>query len=105
MCLICLRVYVLSRLSFSLRTTLFVFTFFMRSTFGGHFDDVTSIDWSSDSKYFVTGSLDQTVRVYKLRAYGYVPYTLSGHRDYIISASFNSDDTKVCVCVCLCMYV
>lgn len=59
---------------------------------GYHFDTITSIRWSSDSQYLVTGSEDMNVRIFSVREYDdFIPIILSGHRNGIIGAYFTSD--------------
>jgi periodic tryptophan protein 2 len=62
-------------------------------TYTGHFDDLTCCDWSPNSNYIVTGSKDNTSRIYSRDPVpGFIPVTLSGHRDHIVSVVFASDD-------------
>lgn len=57
---------------------------------------MTHIDWSSDSNYFVSTSKDMTCRMYSLHpTEGYLPFTLSGHRDSVIAAFFGKNDKIV----------
>lgn len=63
--------------------------FALHRRYVGHHDRVTSIDWSHDSQFIVTGSRDSTCRVYTLNPLeGYSPVTFTAHRDRIISAFF-----------------
>lgn len=63
-------------------------------TYTGHYDDVTCLDWSPNGKYIVTGSRDQTARVYSTwPTPGFVPVTLGGHRDMVTGVFFVEDDT------------
>ncbi|KAI8351541.1 quinon protein alcohol dehydrogenase-like superfamily [Blakeslea trispora] len=58
----------------------------------GHHDQVTSINWSPDGRYFITASKDMTCRIYSIdKSRDDVTTTLSGHRDYIINAWFSAD--------------
>lgn len=62
-------------------------------SFIGAFDDVTTIDWSHDSKHVVLGSRDMTCRVYSLkREVGFKRGILGGHKDFIVGAAFDSKD-------------
>ena len=55
----------------------------------GHYEDVTCLDWSSDSRFFVTGSEDATCRVFSLDPIpGYEPVSLTAHRDRLVSVHF-----------------
>lgn len=64
--------------------------FNLHHTHSGHMDDITSVSWSSDSQYFVTGSKDLTARVFTVhKKLGYVPPTLGGHRSPLVNAYFD----------------
>ncbi|RKP24687.1 WD40 repeat-like protein [Syncephalis pseudoplumigaleata] len=65
-------------------------------TYPGHFDDVTSIQWSPDSRYFVSGSKDMTCRLYSLDAIeGFGAVTLTGHKAAIVNAFFSKDQKTI----------
>ena len=65
-------------------------------TYGGHNDDVLSIQWSPCSKFFVTGSKDLTARLFSIVAYpGYKAMTLAGHRDAVVGAFFAADGKQI----------
>jgi len=83
------------------------------STLTGHHDDVLSIQWSSDSKFIVTGSADNTARVFSVDPVpGFVPLLLAGHKGAVVGCFFGDaagadaltepalPDTRVCVCIC-----
>ena len=62
----------------------------------GHHDDVRSIEWSSDSRFFLSASKDLTARIWSLSAEeGFVPTTLAGHRDGVLGAWFSKDQESV----------
>lgn len=62
----------------------------------GHFDDVLSISWSEDSKYFISTSKDMTARIYSLQSSDRdVARTFSGHRDYVVNAFFSKDNDTI----------
>ncbi|KAJ1640035.1 quinon protein alcohol dehydrogenase-like superfamily, partial [Pavlovales sp. CCMP2436] len=64
--------------------------FSLHHTHSGHMDDITTVSWSADSQYFVTGSKDLTARVFTLHAKkGFVPPTLGGHRTPIVNSWFD----------------
>ncbi|KAG8467369.1 hypothetical protein KFE25_000685 [Diacronema lutheri] len=64
--------------------------FNLHHTHSGHMDDITTVSWSADSAYFVTGSKDLTARVFTVhRRTGYVPPTLGGHRSALVCAWFD----------------
>ena len=70
--------------------------FVIHKKFQGHYDDVTTISWSEDSKFFVTGSLDFTVRVFALDPVEGIKGTvLSGHKDKIIGAWFTPNNESI----------
>ncbi|KAI9599231.1 WD repeat protein [Syncephalis fuscata] len=65
-------------------------------TFPGHLDDVTSIQWSPDSRFFVSGSKDMTCRLYSLDPIeGFGAVTLSGHKAAIVNAFFSKDQKTI----------
>ena len=62
----------------------------------GHHDDVCNIEWSSDSRFFLSASKDLTARIWSLDSEeGFVATTLAGHRDGILGAWFSSDQESV----------
>lgn len=62
----------------------------------GHFDIVRSIEWSSDSRFLLSGSKDLTARIWSLDPEeGFVPTALGGHRDAVIEAWFSRDQEMV----------
>lgn len=72
----------------------------------GFVDEVTSLDWSSDSNVFLAGSLDSSCRVFSLhRMKKLIVYTLSGHRNPVVGGYFQNSlnvftvscDGDVCV--------
>jgi len=67
--------------------------FVLHRTYTGHFADVTSVDWSPDSAYLLTCSKDATARLYTLHPMpGFIPVTLSGHRDHLVAGFFGASD-------------
>lgn len=62
----------------------------------GHFDDVRSIVWSSDSRFFLTASQDLTARIWSLNPEdGFQPTVLSGHKQAVINAWFSEDQETI----------
>lgn len=62
----------------------------------GHFDDVKSIVWSSDSRFFLTASKDLTTRIWSLNAEeGFQPTVLAGHRQAVIGTWFSEDQETI----------
>ena len=69
--------------------------FVLFKEYPGHYDTVTSITWSRDSKYFLTSSKDMTARLYAVNRNDFVGACLSGHNDALIGAWFNNDETAI----------
>lgn len=56
----------------------------------GHYNDVLSVTWSNDSRFFISTSKDMTSRIFSLHSLEKeVAMTLAGHRDYVMKAFFN----------------
>ncbi|KAI8180501.1 Periodic tryptophan protein 2 [Colletotrichum sp. SAR 10_75] len=65
-------------------------------THTGHFDDVRHIEWSSDSRFFLSTSKDLTARIWSLtQEEGFVPTVLSGHKQAVIGAWFSEDQETI----------
>jgi periodic tryptophan protein 2 len=65
-------------------------------THTGHFDDVRHIEWSHDSRFFLSSSKDLTARIWSLtKEEGFVPTVLSGHRQAVIGAWFSQDQETI----------
>jgi periodic tryptophan protein 2 len=61
--------------------------------YGGHTDDIVSMDWSSDSLFLATGARDNTARIWTVDPLqGYVPYLFSGHRQRPVGVFFGKGD-------------
>ena len=61
-----------------------------------HNDKITSINWSADSRFILTGSKDTNVRILNLfKIPGYYPFTLTGHKKKIITALFSHDMNRI----------
>eukprot|EP00051_Salpingoeca_urceolata_P015317 m.198012 g.198012 ORF g.198012 m.198012 type:complete len:909 (+) comp18362_c0_seq2:64-2790(+) len=70
--------------------------FALHRRYTGHYEDVTCICWSHDSRFFVTGSVDATCRVYTLNPLpGYKPVTLTAHRDKLINVFFANNSLDI----------
>lgn len=70
--------------------------FVRHRVYTGHFDDVNSITWSSDSRFFLTGSKDLVAKVFSLNPEeGFVPTSLAGHTSSIIGSYFSRDQETV----------
>ncbi|KAI8911003.1 WD40-repeat-containing domain protein [Gorgonomyces haynaldii] len=60
--------------------------------FPGHYDLVTHIEWSPDSRYFVTSSKDMTCRIYSLEQdENDKAACLTGHKDTVLGCWFSKD--------------
>jgi len=55
----------------------------------GHNGFINSVSWSPDSKYIVTGSRDNTAKIWTI--YGQCIATLTGHKNWIVSVSWSPD--------------
>ncbi|KKY36250.1 putative periodic tryptophan protein 2 [Diaporthe ampelina] len=70
--------------------------FVKHHTHTGHFDEVRHIEWSSDSRFFLSASKDLTARVWSLnQEEGFVPTVLSGHRQAVVGACFSKDQETI----------
>lgn len=70
--------------------------FVRHRVYTGHYDNVESIEWSGDSRFFLTSSKDLTARIWSLDPEdGFVPTTLSGHRQAVVGAWFSKDQESV----------
>ncbi|KIK25932.1 hypothetical protein PISMIDRAFT_676441 [Pisolithus microcarpus 441] len=64
--------------------------FTLHRTYTGHHNEILSIQWSSDSKCFLTTSRDMTARLFTLDPLeGFRPKTFAGHRDTVVGAYFS----------------
>ncbi|GAB7351013.1 hypothetical protein MBLNU459_g1504t2 [Dothideomycetes sp. NU459] len=62
----------------------------------GHYDTVQSIEWSSDSRFFLSASKDLTARIWSLDPeQGFQATTLSGHRQGVYGAWFSADQETI----------
>ncbi|PCH35317.1 WD40 repeat-like protein [Wolfiporia cocos MD-104 SS10] len=70
--------------------------FVLHRTYTGHHDEATSIEWSPDSRCFLTTSRDMTARLFTLDPVeGFRPKTFAGHRDVVIGAYFSTDGKTI----------
>jgi periodic tryptophan protein 2 len=70
--------------------------FVLHRKYVGHFEDVTSLEWSKDSRFFVSAAKDLSARIWSLDPEsGFVPTVLSGHRTAVIGAWFSKDQETV----------
>ena len=62
----------------------------------GHFDDIQSIEWSGDSRFFISASNDRTIKVWSLdKEGGFASTTLAGHRGDVKGAWFSRDQETI----------
>lgn len=62
----------------------------------GHYDTVRNLEWSSDSRFFLSAAKDLTARIWSLDPEkGFVPTTLAGHREGLLGAWFAKDQEAV----------
>lgn len=61
-----------------------------------HYDTVQSLEWSSDSRFFLSASKDLTARIWSLDPEpGFQPTTLGGHRQGVYAAWFSQDQETI----------
>jgi periodic tryptophan protein 2 len=62
----------------------------------GHYDAVQSLEWSSDSRFFLSASKDLTARIWAVdKDEGTAQTTLTGHRQGIVGAWFSKDQETI----------
>ncbi|OBZ67291.1 Periodic tryptophan protein 2 [Grifola frondosa] len=70
--------------------------FNLHRTYTGHHDEVLSIEWSPDSKCFITTSRDMTARLFTLDPVeGFRPKTFAGHKDAVLGAYFSDEGRTI----------
>ncbi|GIX65293.1 periodic tryptophan protein 2-like protein, putative [Babesia caballi] len=63
----------------------------------GHMDTISSLDWSSDSRFICTASADLTVRLWSVNPIpGFVPCAFVDHRRAVKAAFFSKDMRRIC---------
>ena len=64
--------------------------------YAGHYDTVQSVEWSSDSRFFLSAAKDLTARIWSLDPEeDFVPTTLAGHREGVLGAWFSCSQEEV----------
>ena len=59
--------------------------------YAGHYNDITAISWSNDSRFILSASKDMTARIFSLHSEDkHVKMSLAGHKDYVVKAFFDS---------------
>ena len=70
--------------------------FVRHRVYAGHYETVQSIQWSADSRFFLSSSKDLTSRLWSVNPeHGFVPTTLAGHRQGVVNAWFSADQENV----------
>ena len=70
--------------------------FVLHREYGGHFDEVRNLNWSADSRFFVSSSKDLTARLWSLDPEeGFEPTVLAGHRQQVRNAWFSADQESI----------
>lgn len=70
--------------------------FVRHRVYAGHYDTVQNLEWSGDSRFFLSTSKDLTARIWSLNPVeGFVPTTLAGHRTAVIGGWFSKDQESV----------
>lgn len=70
--------------------------FVLHRDLAGHFDSIQHLEWSSDSRFLLTASKDQTARIWSLDPEeGFEPTTLAGHRQGVKGGYFSADQESV----------
>ncbi|KAL5115602.1 U3 snoRNP protein [Pleosporales sp. CAS-2024a] len=65
-------------------------------TYTGHYDAISSIEWSTDSRFFLSASKDLTARIWSVdQEDGRAQTTLGGHRQAIVGAWFSRDQETI----------
>ena len=70
--------------------------FVRHRVYAGHYDTLQSLEWSSDSRFFLSAAKDLTAGIWSLNPEeGFVPTTLAGHREGLLGAWFSRDQEAV----------
>ncbi|KIM99534.1 hypothetical protein OIDMADRAFT_104556 [Oidiodendron maius Zn] len=70
--------------------------FVRHRVYNGHHDVVQRLEWSSDSRFFLSASKDLTARIWSLDPEEeFVPTTLAGHREGVLGAYFSKDQETI----------
>ena len=71
--------------------------FVRHRVYTGHFGGIQHIEWSGDSRFFISTSKDLTARMFSLDLEpGFVSTTLAGHKETVQGAWFTKDQETVC---------
>ena len=70
--------------------------FVRHRVYAGHYDTVQSLEWSGDSRFFLSTSKDLTAKIWSLNPEeSFVPTTLAGHREGVVGGWFSKDQESV----------
>lgn len=70
--------------------------FIRHRVYAGHYDTVQSIEWSGDSRFFLSAAKDLTARIWSSDPEeGFVPTTLAGHREGVLGVWFSRNQEEV----------
>ena len=70
--------------------------FIRHRVYTGHYDTVQNLEWSGDSRFLLSASKDLTARIWSLDPEeGFVPTTMSGHREGVLGAYFSKDQETI----------
>ena len=70
--------------------------FVRHRVYAGHYDTVQDIEWSGDSRFFLSAARDLTARIWSSDPEGgFVPTTLAGHREGTLGVWFSSNQEEV----------
>lgn len=70
--------------------------FVLHRRYAGHSDTVQSIEWSGDSRFFLSSSKDLTARIWSLESEDKSAKTvLGGHREGVLGAYFSKDQETI----------
>ncbi|KAL2040746.1 hypothetical protein N7G274_006725 [Stereocaulon virgatum] len=70
--------------------------FVRHRVYAGHYDTVQKLEWSSDSRFFLSAAKDLTARIWSLDPEeDFIPTTLAGHREGLTGAWFSSSQEEI----------
>ncbi|MCJ1422755.1 hypothetical protein MMC29_000635 [Sticta canariensis] len=70
--------------------------FVLHREYAGHYDIVRHLQWSSDSRFFLSAAKDLTSRIWSLNPeQDFTSTVLSGHRESLLGAWFSSDQETI----------
>lgn len=70
--------------------------FVRHRVYAGHYDTVQDIEWSGDSRFFLSAAKDLTARIWSTDPEGgFVPTTLAGHREGVLGVWFSTNQEEV----------